>query len=192
MLSGYHMHLIMCQVQHHVQFRLHTATQQAAIVGVHGAVEHCHRVCWSSLHQQEGHGVVESVLSGQFSDNLQGKTKHTANRNLDDYVAEQTSGAQETQEIMTIPMQFGEQNNMLMKSIASLNPEASSFLDPDKVKPLRSLAGTMHVDANFTGAQLLILKHTDSCTLTDEGKWTLLSNFHMATESINKQNVFSQ
>lgn len=80
--------------------------------------------------------------------------------------------------------QFGEQNNTLTESIASLNPEPSTFLDPEKVKPLLTLAGTMSADANFTGAQLLILKHTDSCTLTDDGKWTLkilLSNFHMAT-----------
>lgn len=102
----------------------------------------------------------------------------------------QTSGTQENQEII-------EQQGLFYSCIDAVNgemahpfgeeihfftyPESTTFLDPEKVKPLLALTGTRLVDAEFTVAQQLILKHTDSSTSTNDGKWrvkTLLSNFH--------------
>ncbi|KAL3042128.1 hypothetical protein OYC64_020138 [Pagothenia borchgrevinki] len=137
------------------------------------------------------------------------KRRRTLNTTLEDYVVEETVGVgtQENQQMTEqrrlfyscidaitgeIARRFGERNSALQSrvkqyTIASLNPESSFFLEPEKVEPLLKLTGTTLVDAEFIVAKKPILKHLDSFTPPEDGKWTLknvLGHLHTTLEAM--------
>ncbi|KAJ4930085.1 hypothetical protein JOQ06_019098 [Pogonophryne albipinna] len=132
------------------------------------------------------------------------KRRRTLNTTLEDYVVEETVGVgtQENHQMTEkrrlfyscidavtgeIARRFGERNSAFMEAIASLNPESSFFLEPEKVEPLLKLTGTTLVDAEFIVAKKLILKHVDSITPPEDGKWTLkniLGHLHTTLEAM--------
>ncbi|KAL3057276.1 hypothetical protein OYC64_007704 [Pagothenia borchgrevinki] len=132
------------------------------------------------------------------------KRRQTLNTTLEDYVVEETVGVgtQENHQMTEqrrlfyscidavtgeIARRFGERNSAFMEAIASLNPESSFFLEPEKVEPLLKLTGTTLVDAEFIVAKKLILKHVDSFTPPEDGKWTLkkvLGHLHTTLEAM--------
>uniref|UniRef100_A0A1A8US94 DUF4371 domain-containing protein n=1 Tax=Nothobranchius furzeri TaxID=105023 RepID=A0A1A8US94_NOTFU len=133
----------------------------------------------------------------------QSKRKCSVNRNLNDYILEQTSGARpqenqikEQQRLFyscidavagEIVHRFGERNSKLIESMVSLNPESTSFLDPERTKPLLALTGTTVNEAEFVVACQRILKHTETFSPPNEGKWTIktvLHHFHSSLEAM--------
>uniref|UniRef100_A0A1A8I409 HAT C-terminal dimerisation domain-containing protein n=1 Tax=Nothobranchius kuhntae TaxID=321403 RepID=A0A1A8I409_NOTKU len=133
----------------------------------------------------------------------QSKRKCSVNRNLNDYILEQTSGARpqenqikEQQRLFyscidavagEIGHRFGERNSKLIESMASLNPESTSFLDPERIKPLLALTGTTVNEAEFVVARQRILKHTETFSPPNEEKWTIktvLHHFHSSLEAM--------
>jgi len=175
---------------------------QTAVQLVNSATE-----CILALRTEEVFMELWSKSGGaEAADNIshQRKRKCCVSRHLNDYVVEQTSGArteedQETKEQQRlfcscidavageIAHRFGERNNTLMESLASLHPESTSFLDPEKMKPLLILTGIPINKAEFAVARQHILKHTENCTPPDEGKWTIksvLHHFHSTLEAM--------
>ncbi|KAJ4923106.1 hypothetical protein JOQ06_021350 [Pogonophryne albipinna] len=143
------------------------------------APKRCSRRCGVSAHRRED----DTIHPGPT------KRRRTLNTSLEDYVVEETVGVgtQENHQMTErrrlfyscidtvmgeIARRFGEPNSAFMEAIASLNPESSFFLEPEKVEPLLKLTGTTLVDAEFFVAKKLILKHVDSFT-PEDGKWTL-------------------
>ncbi|XP_070400266.1 zinc finger MYM-type protein 1-like [Nothobranchius furzeri] len=133
----------------------------------------------------------------------QSKRKCSVNGNLNDYILEQTSGARpqenqikEQQRLFyscidavagEIVHRFGERNSKLIESMVSLNPKSTSFLDPERIKPRLVLTGTTVNEAEFVVACQRILKHTETFSPPNEGKWTIktvLHHFHSSLEAM--------
>lgn len=127
------------------------------------------------------------------------KRRRTMNRNLEQYVVEESVGQNDTNNktelkrlyfgaidtvLGEMEVRFSERNGKLITALAALDPEDESFLDATKVKPILDLAGVEMVQSEYCVARRFLQSQMEEAS---EEKWTvqkLLSKHHKTLEAM--------
>ncbi|KAI2645227.1 Zinc finger MYM-type protein 1 [Labeo rohita] len=161
------------------------------------------KVCMQKLRCVEGFTKVwekARAAANALPKSTTPKRRRTGNKNMDDYLVEETTGQREDDVetelkrlyystvdsvVGEMDQRFSEQNSHLYRALAVLDPESDLFLDPETVKCIMDLTQSPICYAEFEVAKNFLRSQKESKTEGDN--WTtklILSKYHKALQTM--------